>query len=168
MADIRKRQPRPFDPKRGLRTYSADTVEALNERLKKLTMYQAGTYALLDIVEKELNEVLRARFIGDALKFVDGFDRYFKNIRTVPGEYLIPVFRYYERWPVGSKKDRFRGLYQAMENTGYQKQERVKSYIDCLYRSCINQVKRDLGMFDRHNTVSRHVADRKEEGDGSN
>lgn len=155
-----------------MRIYKENTFEEAIAQLKKYTGDTASVSAVKDILNEIGDKVLISYFIRDTGNLMTNYCNYFKGIDKIPTKYWTAIFKYYEEVvssnPFKRTKAYILGLKindvdnEVNDDNGeahifrnsYIRLFSLETHIDCVYRSLINHMKRNLGIFEIGNKLN--------------
>lgn len=132
-----------------LREYKNEVYTEAILGLKKYTNNGKCVTALDDKIRNFGDKQIDAAFIRDTGSLLTRFGYYFDGIKDIPSKYYPGIFEHYE---ATSK------AYRKLKNICYKHLTHdekhdypylsIMSHADCVAHSIVNQLKRDLGMFE--------------------
>lgn len=140
-----------------MRNYSENAYKEAIAGIKKRTGNSACTEALDDMFKKLDDERITDMFIRENGKLLTDFCRFFKGIEEVSTKYWHPLFDYYENNIARDAYRRTKRIAAECMNGEFKHDAvylSIISHLDCVAHSIVNQLKRNLGIFERFNKLS--------------
>lgn len=140
-----------------MRNYSKNAYAEAIAGLKKNTGETACSEALDDMLQKLNNEDVIDMFIRENGKMLTDFCCFFKGIEDIPTKYWHPLFDHYEKNIARDPYRRTKRIVSEFIDGNFEHDAiylSIISHLDCSAHSIVNQLKRNLGMFERYNKLS--------------
>ena len=140
-----------------MKNYNENAYAEAIAGLRKHTGETACTEALDDMLQRLNDEEIINMFIRENGKMMTEFRRFFKGIEDVPTKYWCPHFDHNELNIARDPYRRTKRLVSSFIDGDFEHDAiylSIISHLDCAAHSIVNQLKRNLGMFERFNKLS--------------
>lgn len=141
-----------------MRVYSDNAFSESITGLKKHTGDSPCIEAIEDMFREINDEYLTSIFIRENGKLLTDFCHFFKGIEEVPTKYWHPLFEHYENNIARDAYHRTKKLLTEHFDGRFEHDAiylSLISHLDCAAHSIVNQLKRNLGMFERYNKLNK-------------